>query len=81
MSIFRKLGPFEPDRRKFLATICHVLPAEHAKRKHLSGGKLRHEPAAEGAPHRLRPKIDVSPLHFVIHPYGHSLHLNSFTPR
>ena len=77
MSIFRKPDLFEPACREFFFAIGHVLSAEHPKREHLSGGKLGRKPALEGAAHRFGAKIDVVPLHFVIHPYTHRFHSDS----
>ena len=81
MLILRKFGLLEPDCRKFLSAIRHVLSAKDAELEHFSGRKLGRKPAAKRAPHRFRPKIDVALLHFVIHFHFHRLHLNSLSLR
>jgi hypothetical protein len=77
--IRRKLGPSEPARRKFLATIGHVLPAKHAKLEHLFRRQLGSESGAECAPRWFRAEINVTLLHFVVHFHADRLHFDLLT--
>ncbi len=77
--IWRKLGPREPARRKFLPAIGHIFPAKHAELEHLSRRQVGRESPAESAPHRFRAKINVSLLDFVVHFHPHGLHADVLT--
>src|SRR4029453_6425291 len=56
----------EPARRKFAATVGHVLAAEHTERKHLLRRELRRESGREVKPDRCAPVVDVAPLYLVV---------------
>jgi hypothetical protein len=66
MTVGTQLRGGEPARRKLVAAVGHVLPAEHAEAQHLLRRELRLEPRREVAPDRLGPVVDVALLHPVV---------------
>ena len=72
----RKLCALEPARRKFLPTIGHIFPSEHAELEHLFRRQLGRESWSECAPHRFGAEINIALLHFVVHVHPHGIHEN-----
>ena len=58
----------KPTHREFLTTICHVLAAEDAERKHFLRSKLGAESGVEIASRRRCKRIRITALHVVAHP-------------
>src|SRR5688500_16910640 len=57
----------EPARRKLIATVGHVLAAEHAEAEHLLRSEVRREVRVESPPRWLRELVRVAALHQVVH--------------
>jgi hypothetical protein len=66
MTIRAQLCAREPARRKFVATVSHVLAAEDAEREHLLRRELRLEAGREVTSDGLSPVVDVTFLHHVV---------------
>lgn len=71
MALVAQLGLLEPIRRKFLAAVRHVLPAEDAQFEHLFWRQVGVEARMETFTNRFREPIHVILLHEVVN--GHTL--------